>query len=63
MALTFKALIEVIKVKREKEEEEAELLTLAINTEFSLLFICLILIVRKKLINDDSSAFKDHPRY
>lgn len=61
MALAFEAL-EAIKVKKE-EEEEAELLALAVDTESSLLFVCLILIARKELVDDDIALLlKDHPR-
>jgi hypothetical protein len=58
--LAFEALVEAIKVKR---EEDAELLALAVDTESSLLFVRLMLIVRKELVDDDIALLlKDRPR-
>jgi hypothetical protein len=65
MALAIEALAEAMKVWREeeKEKEEAELIALAIDTGSSLLFVCLLLIVRKELIADDIALLlMDHPR-
>lgn len=58
--MAFEALVEAIKVKR---EEDAELLALAVDTESSLLFVRLMLIVRKELVDDDIALLlKDRPR-
>ena len=47
-----------------KREKDAELLALAVDTEFSLLFVRLILIVRKELVDDNIALLlKDRPRY
>ena len=46
-----------------KREEDAELLALAVDTESSLLFVRLMLIVRKELVDDDIALLlKDRPR-
>jgi hypothetical protein len=66
MALAIEALAEAMKVWREeeKEKEEAELIALAVNTRSSLLFVCLLLIVRKELVADDIALLLiNHPRY
>jgi len=65
MTTLIEALAEAMKVWREeeKEKEEAELIALAVDTGSSLLFVCLLLIARKKLVaNDIALLLMDYPR-
>ena len=49
--------------EEEKEKEKAELIALAVDTGSSLLFVCLLLIARKKLVaNDIALLLMDYPR-